>query len=335
MNVRTTTALAASSGPAYRLQLVFDAGPTMTMWRPLLRRLRQSLTQAGSFQSVSVSVLKADGTLRGSRIEDDRTVTLVVSDCSGPQWFSGQAAERWYGTLRRWARVRPVAVVQPLPERMWQRTAMPGTPGRICAPTPGAPNPALRFTPYDGAPQPVPDSIPVPVLESSTLWLENWFTLISGSGQADVPGAVAFLPPAHAVAPPEGAVSPADLSAEELVLRFRATASPEAFRLAGHLAVGVPCLPVMRLVQDAVEAEPCPSHLAEVILSGVLRAVPGAPGSYVFREGVGALLLRTVANGAFARTADLLMRSGTALADTAEGRFALVSEDGQRRLRRA
>ncbi|MFD4609987.1 hypothetical protein ACFWOT_18175 [Streptomyces sp. NPDC058440] len=59
MTIRTNTA------PAYRLQLVFDAGPTMPMRQPLLRRLRQSLAQDGPFERVTVSVLKADGPLRG------------------------------------------------------------------------------------------------------------------------------------------------------------------------------------------------------------------------------------------------------------------------------
>ncbi|MDH6522453.1 SAV_2336 N-terminal domain-related protein [Streptomyces sp. SAI-090] len=329
MNVRTTTALSRSSGPAYRLQLVFDAGPTMTMWRPLLRSLRQSLAQAGHFQSVTVSVLKADGTLRGRQVEDDRTVTLVLSDCSGPQWYPGPAAVRWYGTLRSWARVRPVAVVQPLPERMWRRTALPGAPGRIWAPSAGAANTALSFTAYDGVPEPGADSVLIPVLESSAVWLENWFALINGVEGAEISGAVAYVLPAALSV--EGSVSPVELTAEELFLRFRSTASAEAFGLAGHLAVGVPHLPVMQLVQKSLGTTPCPSHLAEVILSGMLRAVPGSPGIYAFREGVAALLLRTVPRTSFSRTVELLTRAGAELAGAPKGRV-LVSEEALRHL---
>ncbi|KOV54579.1 hypothetical protein ADL00_29800 [Streptomyces sp. AS58] len=167
-----------------------------------------------------------------------------------------------------------MAVVQPLPERMWRRTALPGTPGRVHAPAAGSANSGLIFTAYDGTPHAGADSIPVPVLEPSSVWLENWFTLL-GSGGTEVPAAVAFIPQAL---PAEETASPARPTAEELVLRFRATASPEAFRLAGHLAAGVPHLPVMQQVHRSVETAPCPSHLAEVILSGLLRAVPGPPG---------------------------------------------------------
>ncbi|MFD0552912.1 protein kinase [Streptomyces rectiviolaceus] len=93
------------------------------------------------------------------------------------------------------------------------------------------------------------------------------------------------------------------------MLRFRSTASPEAFRLAGHLAVGEPQLPVMRLVQAAVEERPRPQHLAEVILSGML-ASGGAAGAYEFRDGVRELLLRTLPRTARGRTRELLARVG-------------------------
>ncbi|MFF9458864.1 SAV_2336 N-terminal domain-related protein [Streptomyces flaveolus] len=314
MTIRTNTA------PAYRLQLVFDAGPTMSMWRPLLRRLRQSLAQDGPFGSVTVSVLKADGTLRGRQVENDRLVTLVLSDCSGPQWYPGPAGDRWHKTLRSWARVRPVAVIQPLPERMWQRTALPGTPGRVHAPAAGSANSELIFTAYDSTPDARTDSIPVPVLEPSSAWLENWFTLL-GTGGTEVPAAVAFIPQAL---PAERTTSPAELSAEELVLRFRATASPEAFRLAGHLAAGVPHLPVMQLLHSSVETAPCPSHLAEVILSGLLRAVPGRPGIYAFRGDVASVLLRTVPRSSLFRTVALLRQAEPSM------RRALVSAEASR-----
>ncbi|WP_267890604.1 SAV_2336 N-terminal domain-related protein [Streptomyces sp. XY66] len=315
--MRTNTA------PAYRLQLVFDAGPTMPMWRPLLRRLRRALAQDGPFEGVTVSVLKADGTLRGRQVEDDGLVTLVFSDCSGPHWYPGAAGERWYKTLRSWARVRPVAVVQPLPERMWQRTALPGTPGRLHAPATGSANSELSFTAYDSDPDAGAGSIPVPVLEPSSAWLENWFTLL-GTGGTEVPAAVAFIPKAL---PAEETVSPAGLTAEELVLRFRATASPEAFRLAGHLAAGVPHLPVMQRVHRSVETAPCPSHLAEVILSGLLRAAPGLPGSYSFREGVASVLLRTVPRSSLSRTVALLRQAESS------ARRPLVAAEASRLLR--
>ncbi|WP_225821139.1 SAV_2336 N-terminal domain-related protein [Streptomyces naphthomycinicus] len=309
-----------------RLNLVYDAGPTMPLWRPLVRELHTALAQSGAFRTVALYRAAADGTVRGPGAHapaDGRTVTLLVSDCMGPQWREGPAGTRWYATLHRWARRMPLAVVQPLPEHLWRDTALPTVPGTLSAPRPAAPTATLTFTPYE---RPEPDepherdevhasavaggAVPLPVLEPEPRWLAHWAGLLTTPGGARFPGAAAWLDrplPADA----EDRTDVGLLSAEELVLRFRATASPEAFRLAGHLAVGRPDLPVMRLVQAAVEPDPRPRHLAEVVLSGMLAAVPDAPsGSYAFRDGVRELLLLGLPRTARHRTAELLGRMG-------------------------
>ncbi|OPG08624.1 hypothetical protein B1R27_09415 [Streptomyces sp. GKU 895] len=294
-----------------RLNLVYDAGPTMPVWRPLIRELHAALAQSGIFRTVSVHRADPDGTARPDTATpaDGRTVTLLVSDCMGPQWRAGPAGERWFETLRRWARRTSLAVVQPLPEHLWRDTALPAAPGRLSAPHPAAPSAALAFTPYDDVLHGADSAPPLPVLEPGPRWLSNWAALVATPGGQELPGAAARLGgPLSAAAGDRTDV--ADLSPEELVLRFRATASPEAFRLAGHLAVGRPHLPFMRLVQAALEPRPRPQHLAEVILSGMLTGVSGASGSYAFRPGVRELLLQGVPRTARGRTTELLARVG-------------------------
>ncbi|MEV0935919.1 SAV_2336 N-terminal domain-related protein [Streptomyces phaeochromogenes] len=303
------------------LHLVHDTGPTMPIWRPLVRELHAALAQSGIFRTVELHRLETDGTVRrpGSQeaYADGRTVTLLISDCMGPQWRDGPAGTRWYATLRRWSARMPVAVVQPLPERLWRTTALPATTARIAAPGPAVPNSAYDVDSYamEDLPQ---DVLPLPVLEASAPWLANWSALVAGGGR--LPGAVGLLGTAPPPAPVDewGRSDVERLSAEELLLRFRSLASPEAFRLAGHLAVGRAELPVMRLVHAAIERNPQPQHLAEVILSGALIAVPGKAGSYVFRPGVRELLRRTLPRTALGRTSELTARVG-ALIDTRAG----------------
>ncbi|MEV2228103.1 SAV_2336 N-terminal domain-related protein [Streptomyces phaeochromogenes] len=303
------------------LHLVHDTGPTMPIWRPLVRELHAALAQSGIFRTVELHRLETDGTVRrpGSQeaYADGRTVTLLISDCMGPQWRDGPAGTRWYATLRRWSARMPVAVVQPLPERLWRTTALPATTARIAAPGPAAPNSAYDVDSYamEDLPQ---DVLPLPVLEASAPWLANWSALVAGGGR--LPGAVGLLGAAPPPAPIDewGRGDVEQLSPEELLLRFRSLASPEAFRLAGHLAVGRAELPVMRLVHAAIERNPQPQHLAEVILSGALIAVPGTAGSYVFRPGVRELLRRTLPRTALGRTSELTARVG-ALIDARAG----------------
>ncbi|MFC0845447.1 SAV_2336 N-terminal domain-related protein [Streptomyces noboritoensis] len=313
------------------LRIVFDAGPTMAMWRPLLRDLHRALAQTGAFRTVEVLPLAADGGLPARPAATSRTAVLVLSDCMGPQWRDGPAGRRWYRTLRGWARTLPVAVVQPLPERLWQYTAFAPGAGLLSAPGPGAAGTSLTFLPYENdAAAPAPGGIPVPVLEPSARWLRNWAELVGARGGTQVPGAAAVL----GARPPSGdAAAPVlDLPADELVLRFRSVASPAAFRLAAHLAVGCAHLPVMRLVHAAVEPHPQPQHLAEVVLSGMLTAVPGPPGAYDFRPGVREVLLGTLPHTAHVRTTGLLSRVNArieAMAGAVPGEFrALVAARG-------
>ncbi|GGP81393.1 SAV_2336 N-terminal domain-related protein [Streptomyces melanogenes] len=314
------------------LRIVFDSGPTMAMWRPLLRDLHRALAQTGAFRTVEVLPLAADGGLPARPAATSRTAVLVLSDCMGPQWRDGPAGRRWYRTLRGWARTLPVAVVQPLPERLWQYTAFAPAAGLLSAPGPGAAGTSLTFLPYESdAAAPAPGGIPVPVLEPSARWLRNWAELVGARGGTQVPGAAAVL----GVRPPHGdPASPVpDLPADELVLRFRSVASPAAFRLAAHLAVGCAHLPVMRLVHAAVEPHPQPQHLAEVVvLSGMLTAVPGPPGAYDFRPGVREVLLGTLPHTAHVRTTGLLSRVNArieAMAGAVPGEFrALVAARG-------
>ncbi|MFD6167820.1 SAV_2336 N-terminal domain-related protein [Streptomyces coeruleorubidus] len=331
-----------------RLNLVHDTGPTMPVWRPLVSELHTALAQSGIFRTVTLHPATPDGRARHVPVLDDgRTVTLVISDCMGPQWRPGEAGDRWYRTLRHWAHRMPLAVVQPLPEHLWSSTALPAEPGLLTSPATAAPSAALAFTPYEAAPPP-DRALPVPVLEPGAPWLAHWAALVAGPGGARTQGAAAWLPPAPAP-PAEPAQDIAGSSPEDLVLRFRATASPEAFRLAGHLALAVPSVPVMRLVQRAVDRDPRPQHLAEVILSGMLTAVPGPPGSYAFRPGVRELLLRSLPRTARGRTREFLARIGSLIDEraglaagefraetTGERRsgttFATVSEETVRRL---
>ncbi|MER6788248.1 SAV_2336 N-terminal domain-related protein [Streptomyces sp. NPDC000658] len=293
------------------LDLVHDTGPTMPVWRPLVRELHTVLAQSGVFRTVTVHPATPDGRARVPDAADGRTVTLVVSDCVGPQWRPGPAGERWHATLRHWAARMPLAVVQPLPERLWPTTALPAQPGLLASTGTAAPLSALRFTPYDPEAGPPPAAaLPLPVLEPGAPWLANWAALVAGPGGARTPGAAAWLTAAPAPSAEREAPDPAALPAQDLVLRFRATASPEAFRLAGHLALAVPSVPVMRLVQRAVNRDPRPQHLAEVILSGMLTTVPGPPGSYDFRPGVRELLARTLPRTTRGRTRELLDRVG-------------------------
>src|SRR5690606_22646234 len=108
------------------------------------------------------------------------------------------------------------------------------------APAPGAANRAYRPGPGRYA-----EGVPVPVIELDAGQLARWAGLVTAS--AEWWGAVMYCrrgdgPAAHR--PPPRPRPQARRSAAELVRRFRAAATPEAFRLAVCLATVPLSLPV-------------------------------------------------------------------------------------------
>ncbi|MFI6352929.1 SAV_2336 N-terminal domain-related protein [Streptomyces sp. NPDC050743] len=270
------------------VQLLMDTGPAMAVWGRMVEELRQACQQSGAFASVRVHHLYADdsgdtavplvGTTAGPgrrtrlRPADElhdptgRRVTFVISDCVGPLWQNGSAQR----LLHRWPRGAPLAVVQPLPPRLWGRTALPAEPGLLVrdAETGGR----LTFIPDDEPwEEPAADARPVPVLTPTPDAFGAFARLLAGTGPTSERAWAALTGPG--TAPPPGPAGPP--SEDDLLRAFRAGASPGALRLAVYLAAAPLTLPVMQLVQRAMLPDTGPMELAEVLLGGLLTQLPG------------------------------------------------------------
>ncbi len=306
---------------AAAIQLLMDVSPSMAVWERMLEELRQTCAQLGVFSDVQVRYLHraADGTpLIGTsavpgrgpgsahhprpadqfRDPTGRRLTLVISDCVGPLWQEGRAQR----LLHHWSPASPLAVVQPLPPRLWPRTALPADAGLLTRdPASGG---RLAFDPEGYGPRPAPGALPVPVLLPTREALGTWARLLSGPGRTTVRGAAGWVLPHHPALPgPTPGTGPGP-TADELLRAFRAGASPGALRLAVHLAAVPLALPVMQVVQRAMLPDTGPMELAEVLLGGLLWQLPGPePGighSYEFVDGVRELLLHSLDQGAAA-----------------------------------
>ena len=299
------------------LIVVVDTSPSMRMWRPLGRELYNMLLALGAFRDLRIWYMVDNGghmavastpsravplSLRALIDPSARQLMLVLSDCAGPRWWDGRAAS----AVRLWALSHPTAILQPLPEQLWRRTAAPAVPGLAATTRPCAPNSGLRFTPFEDSDSEPPDAVAVPVLELGRDWLADWAALVIGTGNANRPTAATWLPrKVTAQEPPD---SEQQLPIEERVIRFLSVASPQAADLAGRVAVTVPALPVMRLVQRQFIPASEPRHLAEVILSGLLRPLDAERGSYEFVAGAREALLATVPRSRSLQTAEVLRR---------------------------
>ncbi|MFD3451670.1 SAV_2336 N-terminal domain-related protein [Streptomyces sp. NPDC058691] len=301
------------------LQLLMDGSASMAVWEQMLQELREVGERVGAFRNVTVRYLRPYATGVGAatapgpdeplspaeQLYDPtgRRLSLVVSDCAGPLWQDG----RMHRLLRRWAEHAPVAVLQPLPQRLWPRTFLPAVPG-VLRRRPG-PYRALEFRPQRrrSAAQAPPGALPVPVLSAVPAALGSWARLVSGTAGVTLRGAAAWV---AADAGPDLPVVPdlRDRDPGELLHAFETSASPQARQLAVHLSAAPLALPVMQLVQRAMLPQTGPTELAEVLLSGLVVPVgpqePAGPAGdagespwYDFLPGVRDLLLRRLTAG--------------------------------------
>ncbi|MER7400835.1 SAV_2336 N-terminal domain-related protein, partial [Streptomyces sp. NPDC000151] len=275
------------------LALVIDDGTSMLLWQRLCGELRGVLERLGAFRDVRVYGLHTRGGgrpgLRSSPFGDGpangdpgvladpsgATMVLVVTDGIGSAWRGGQMGD----VLAGWGRCGPTAVLQVLPPQMWKGSGVRADRWEVTSRGRASANATWQVT-ASGLPPELASfrGVPIPVLAPRPASVAEWARLVASPGGTAVLPLLRTAPAAGdlgadiAAAPPP---PPGTDAATAAVLRFRDTVSPEAYRLAAHLAALAPVsVPAMRLVQESVSWPAETAHLAEVFSGGLLRAVP-------------------------------------------------------------
>ncbi|MFF0043613.1 SAV_2336 N-terminal domain-related protein [Streptomyces mirabilis] len=273
------------------LALVVDTHHSMLLWHDLVTELRRVLAQTGIFRDVRTwylsgtgpeetpSVAHAGGEPRSVQEVTDPSghrLILVITDTVAGGWSAAGVQD----VLRRWSSHGPVALLNVLPRRLWDRGAIRPQPHMIRAPKPAAPNAAWRLGHAAGSRRTrrraaLAGSIAVPVVEASAGSISALAELVAGGGRWS------RLPCLTIARRPEGLAEPQPqpgqaleppAAVDEILRRFRAGASPAAQTLAGYLSAVPLNLPVMNLVRQIMLPESDPGHLAEVVLGGLFES---------------------------------------------------------------
>ncbi|WP_051828049.1 SAV_2336 N-terminal domain-related protein [Streptomyces bicolor] len=268
------------------LVLLVDDGLSMLLWHRLAAELRVLFERLGAFATTRVLGLDTRGAdeprLHARPFRPDstpvplstvgdpsgRTLVLVVSDGMGAAWRSGAL----HGLLSSWASRGPTALLHTLPPDLWEGSGVHAERWQATTRRIGGANTSWEITdPVLPPGLATFDGVPVPVLEPTAASLRTWSHLLASPG-ATVRVPLLTRPRRSRTA----TASPGPGGAQH----FRDAATPEAYRLAAHLAAVSPLtVPVMRLVQTAVPWQARTSHLAEVFLGGLMRPHPApVPG---------------------------------------------------------
>jgi hypothetical protein len=302
------------------LALVIDEGASMMLWKQTIKEFKQLLEKHGAFRDVRTWELFTDergkvwlrprtGSIsRQKRLHNPRELIdpngkrlfVIISDCVSPAWRNGAITK----TLAAWACSSPTAIIQVLPEWLWERSAL-GVAESILLKglAPGVPNQKLIMTALDLLDESdVVNKLKVPVVTLEPESLKNWARMVAGAGDVQTKGFL-LAPDSEIfdVSSESTENSSVELSAKQRLQRFRLTASPMARKLAGLLAAVPISLPVVRLVQQTMLPQSSQVHVAEVFLGGILKPLsPVYEGveadkiQYDFVDGVRDLLLDAV-----------------------------------------
>nr|WP_309475059.1 SAV_2336 N-terminal domain-related protein [Streptomyces parvulus] len=281
----------------FDLLLIVDRSLSMQVWKQTIAELEGVLDHLGAFRLLRTWGLTFEDSQpilhdhRGAVAGPDhalspqgRRLVLVVSDCSAPGWYQ----QRIWQQLRAWAQSTSVALLNPLPSKLWRRKALdlPGVTATQAVPGGGSTTlrfdvPLLLESPRDS----LPSWLPLPVLSLSPHSLGRW---ARAQMRGDPAGCDSILIPATGRVQ-RGSSSRPHAARIDLAQAFIRTASPGAVKLAvlSSLA-GRMSLPVLQLIRQELLPAASAADIAELITSGIVSLHSQSSGVFVmaFRDGV-------------------------------------------------
>jgi hypothetical protein len=297
------------------LELVIEASEFSFIWDATLMEFRQILERQGAFRNVRTWWL--EGTEQGKlnlvskksqtpeftqrprspkELIDPtgRRLVLLVSDCRSSVWKSGDIHE----LLKLWSTHGATAIVQLLPERLWNQSELDvGVGVQVSALIPGASGHKLKIHQRSGRREIEPsDTLTVPIVTLTAKSLKQWALVVAAVGHKRTPARWFDLTWVQDEERDRNEFVVVPKSPEARIELFEATASPIAQRLATMMATVPVSLPVVHLIQKHLLPEAKPIHVAEVYDSKLLeprntKKSPREPIEYDFAPEVRRLLI--------------------------------------------
>ncbi|WP_218042418.1 SAV_2336 N-terminal domain-related protein [Streptomyces chartreusis] len=286
--------------------VVLDRGTAMAVWDETVHTLTKTLRALAAFRDVRVWQLEHPP--GGAPILHDhhgsglaltegaahhtqpaRRLLLVVTDCAAPAWRQ----DVLWQTLHAWGRTAPVALINPLPKRLWQRSGLDLPHTTAVATVPASPGSRLSYR-RPRLLRETQETKPwqaLPVLQFDPTQILAWARTLM---RTDPSGCEAVLVPATGRPPLRHRRRPRPTSQPEPVdaydqVRSRAEAFADnrespAVRLAiAASPLGSFTLPVLDVLRDRLVPDAALADTAEFLTAGLLAATPSDSADTVYQ----------------------------------------------------
>ncbi|WP_128381926.1 DEAD/DEAH box helicase [Streptomyces cavernae] len=299
--------LAPAAEPWLEVVVVVDRGTSMAVWDETSRALTKMLRTLSAFRSVHVWRLEhppqAPPVLHNHHgqplpidssdprhVQPDHRLLLVVSDCAAPAWRQN---DLWQ-TLHTWGRTAPVALINPLPKRLWQRSGLDLPRTTATASVPASPGRLLAYRRPRLFRDDVPGTQPwqaLPVLQMDAHQILAW---ARATMRTDPSGCEAVLVPASGRVPSRNrSPRPNAASSGAPTIDAHVTAAAGAFTdnlrsPAVRLAIAASSLeaftlPVLDVIRERIVPEAALADTAEFLTAGLLTATRHEEADIVYR----------------------------------------------------
>ncbi|WP_369032782.1 SAV_2336 N-terminal domain-related protein [Streptomyces adonidis] len=299
--------IAPAAEPWLEAVLVVDRGTSMAVWDETSLALTQMLRTLSAFRSIRVWHLEhppqTEPVLRNHRgrllpmdpfdprhSQPAHRLMLVISDCAAPAW---RRSNLWQ-TLHTWGRTAPVALINPLPKRLWQRSGLDLPRTTATASVPASPGRLLAYRRprllRDDAPGTQPWQA-LPVLQMDAQHILTWARTVM---RTDPSGCEAVLVPASGRVPPRNpSRRPSAAEPDVPATDAHVTAAAQAFtdnlhspavRLAiAASSLDVFTLPVLDVLRERIVPDAALADTAEFLTAGLLTATRHKNTDIVYR----------------------------------------------------
>jgi formylglycine-generating enzyme required for sulfatase activity len=272
--------------------LLIEDSKSMILWQSLLKEVQDFLEHLGAFRDIKPYRMNWDDLTKTLQISSfysfsqylspqtlnapgSRRLILIVSDCISPAWIS----EQFIDILQQWSSQSLLTVLNPFPERIWERTNLDyaikirlGNKKKGLTPQSWQAIPLESWQIKGFDKQALLKLVKLPIVSLESESIKAWVNVIMGKGISWCSGVWLGSNFMYSYEEEEED-DEKSLTTLQQINNFYATSSQLAWELIQWLSAIPVSFSTIRLVQRTLLPESTQVHVAEVVMGGLLSPI--------------------------------------------------------------